>query len=119
MEIDDVPKIEGYLNEMEESLRTIRNQVRALNEVVERIATTCRDEPELYDLIRREERYMAQMRGIVDNFPIIRLIRRRLPGLESRIQMREEGQRLEDAHVRKKAVEVQDTVEDLLRKFLK
>jgi len=118
MEMGDLSKVESYLSEMDESIRHIQVQIRNLNRTAQALESVCQDDSDLQSLVRREARYLSQLRSMVDNFPMSRMVRRRLPDVEGRIQQRELEQEYEDAAVMRQASEVRESLEDLLGKFL-
>jgi len=118
MEMGDLSKVESYLSEMDESIRHIQVQIRNLNRTAQALESVCQDDSDLQSLVRREARYLSQLRSMVDNFPMSRMVRRRLPDVEGRIQQRELEQEYEDAAVMQQASEVRESLEDLLGKFL-
>lgn len=118
MEMDDISKVESYLVEMDESMRRIQGQVRSLRQSIEMLTTTCQDEPEIMEVVRREDRYVQQLMGMVDEFTLSRMVRRRLPTVEGRIQQQEDNRAKEEQAVQRQASAVRDSLEDLLQKFL-
>jgi|AntRauTorcE11897_2_1112592.scaffolds.fasta_scaffold00009_128 hypothetical protein len=119
MKSSDIPKVQDHLGELDEALRQIRSEVNSLGEILQRIAKTCEDEPELLEVMNRERRYFRALRGMIDDFPIIRQMRRRLPVVEARLRRNEGQQREEDQSVQRQAEDVRNSLEDVLRRFLR
>lgn len=116
---DEIEQAESYLSEMEDSLRRVGSQIRGISDVMERLESSCRDEPELLDIIRRESGYLNQLKKMADDFSVIRRVRRRLPEIELRLQRQEDSLHREGKAVQKQAIDVRDELEDLLQKFLR
>jgi|AntDeeMinimDraft_6_1070357.scaffolds.fasta_scaffold08206_3 hypothetical protein len=118
MKSSDIPKVEEHLAEMDDVVRRIKAEIRELGEVVERLAETCGGEPELLRIISKERRYFQTLRHLIDDFPIIGKIKRRLPIVESRLRRQEREGREENRQITREAADVRNSLEEILRRFL-
>jgi len=119
MKSNEIPKLNKHLSELEECMQKMQAESRNLGAILENIVAVCQDEPDLLRVINRERGYFSGLRRMLDNFPLVRQMRRRLTSVEAKIRRDEKRDEDENEDVKRQAAEVRNSLEDVLRQFLR
>ena len=114
----DIQKIKNNIRELESCHDALKKQVHMLGTVMQALASSCADEPELLQVMNQESRYLRSLRGIVDEFSIVRQVKRRLPQIEREARQKKSDATTETLNLQRHAEGVRESLDTLLKQFL-
>lgn len=115
----DMDEVKTQLSALESDVARLRRDMDLVGRGMERLAASCQGEGELLDVLNRERRYLQSLRSMVDDFPVVRQMKRRIPLVEIRLRDEADQTKQEDSYIARRADETLQSIESVLRQFLR
>jgi hypothetical protein len=118
MDADDLKSLKDHLNHLEDDIGQASALLSGIRDRVESVYDLCQEDVSLHRTISREERTLRDIMAILNNLILVRHVRRRMPALESMVEIQEkiESRNVDVVH---KAEKIQRDLSSLVRQFLK